>query len=182
MKNLRHFRGLLKEEPNIGRASHSPLGYDGEIDGSSSSIHDPSHKNTVRLLNAYLMSLSGKTIINPENVMKQLQTKLRLVGYHFDLPMVQSDPSSRGMGVADKQDGPKKPSQTPEKTQYNIGRTAYPLSYLGGRYGVLDQNHTIGKDDNIRRTNNGKGLNLVIQFTEVSGVIRIEAKIEETSE
>jgi len=109
-------------------------------------------------INAYLQQQTA-SYINPNNALNKIQRRLSTIGLVFTFP--KERPYVR--------------------TESNISITSesFPISYMGGRTGVLDANYNIGTDDNIRwRT--GYGLNLTVQYTLPSdgGLVTVVPRIE----
>lgn len=141
--NYQQFKKKL-EESSISRSfglnpTLSPLASDNAVDDVDTSLHNLDEKS-LNLLNAFLRGGGiPKVSINPENTVNHIRRKLLAIGLQF--------------------------SDKPVK-ETNSGSTIvkdYSLSYLGGRYGVLDNNHNIGFDDNIKHRI-GKSLKLKIEF------------------
>ena len=152
MKKFSDIRALNEHEgvgpyssgANLNHASHA-------IDGPDSSITDIAHPESIHKINAYLASLQIKPCIDPNYILGYIQRKLSIIGLFFKFP------KSR----------PYRPVADDEVSALNlveIQPEVFPISYMGGRFGVLDTNHTIGRDDGIRNRL-GKGLALHVSYS-----------------
>jgi len=154
MKKFTGIRTALNET-GVNNSSYrvGPLGQDNAVDTRDMAIFDVAHPEVIGRLNAYLGEAGSKPVIDPVSIVRQLQRKLSLVGLQFQIP------SGMLLGRARFDNG-----QVNQYGQKNSWREEYPLTYLGGRYGVLDTTGKIGYDDNISHRRMGQGLKLKIEY------------------
>ena len=126
MKKFNEIR-RIDEAPTYGlNPSVGTPGAEGNYDTVDVTLHDPSNLKTIERLNAYLLSANRTAYIDADWVIRQIKNKLVLFGYDFNVNSAPMD----------------LPFDKPVTMEY-------PIRFMGGRYGVLDQNYTIGFDDNI---------------------------------
>lgn len=155
--SIRVLAPIQEDADSIGFARSGPLGQENAVDSPDIAIWDVANNESINRINAYLSQASAKPTFDPGSVVRQIQRKLSIIGLQFILP---SNTMKRG-GNGAEQGFPANPNpatRTGEAWEEN-----YPLSFLGGRRGVLDNNYTIGKDDNISYRRGG-GLTLKIKY------------------
>ena len=155
---MKKFRHLRESENCFWNPAVGPLGHENAVDTADAAIHDIASPESIRLLNVYLGQATRRGAINPYDVLRTIQKKLSIVGLQFIMPSRILRQKATGYG----------PSQTyAANVQMGNGEISwnesYPLTYLGGRYGVLDRNYTVGSDDNIRHRT-GHGLTLRVRY------------------
>ena len=159
MKKFSDIRSLTEHE-GCGPVTSGPGFHPGDhpIDGVDSNVFDIVHPESISKINAYLASLNYKPCIDPNYVLNYIQKKLSIIGLYFQFPKkrpyVIKKPSALSAPI-----GQPTPSYVIE-----INPEEFPLSYMGGRNGVLDNNGTIGKDDGIYHRL-GKHLKLRVTYT-----------------
>lgn len=115
-------------------------------------------EESISRINAYLQQ-QIVSYINPNNALNKIQRRLSTIGLVFTFP--------------------KERPYVRTESSLSITSESFPISYMGGRTGVLDANYNIGTDDNIRwRT--GYGLKLSVQYTLPSdgGLVTVSPRIE----
>ncbi len=146
-------------------------GGDNAVDTPDAAVFDVGHPDTLRRLNAYLSSAAARSAIDPYSILKQIHRKLSIVGLQFAIP--SSKLNSKFPGNRQNTDWYKKavgklaggvPSSNPMAEDPNRWTEEYTLTYLGGRYGYLNNEGEIGYDDNIRHRL-GHGLKLRVEYT-----------------
>jgi hypothetical protein len=146
-------------------------GGDNAVDTPDVSVFDVGHPDTLRRLNAYLSSAAARTAIDPYSILKQIHRKLSIVGLQFSIPSAKLN--SKFPGNKQNTDWYKKaagnlaggaPTAKTMSEDPNRWTEEYPLAYLGGRYGYLNNEGDIGYDDNIRHRL-GHGLKLRVEYT-----------------
>lgn len=151
MKKFAEIR-KLKEDYGVPMYRTGPVSSDNAADTVDIASFDFGNPKVIEKLNAFLGSAAAKPVIDPQYVLRDIQRKLSIVGLQFNIP---TTPTSR------------------ENLPTNI-----PLTWLGGRQGVLDTNYTIGKDDGITHKF-GKGLSLKIEYApQITGLTTVIPKIE----
>lgn len=161
---------------NYSTAS-SQLPYnDNSVDSIDASVFDIAKPGSIQRLNAFLSTFSNKRFIDPNYALKRIQNKLGIVGLHFSFPPTRpykyrylntnpSIPATTGINITDNE------------VEVSIDTEKFPLSYLGGRYGVLDDKYTVGHDDGISHRV-GKPLTLQVSYyLSNNGLVSITAKI-----
>jgi hypothetical protein len=160
MKRYRDLREQLNEDSESYYDAHyrvGPLGGNNEVDQADAAIFDLGRPESVRRINAYLGAAGAKPVLDPNSVLRQIQRKLSIIGLQFSIPTSELGSRARyGFdGETQQDDG-------------GVGTTTreYPLSYLGGRFGMLDNTGKFGYDDNIsHRLGHGLKLRIVFQNT-----------------
>jgi hypothetical protein len=144
-----------------------PLGGNNEVDQADAAIFDLARPESVRKINAYLGAAGAKPVLDPNSVLRQIQRKLSIIGLQFSIPSSDLQSRSRyGFEEKETDDGG-------EGTKVS----EYPLTYLGGRFGVLDNTGKIGYDDNISHRL-GHGLKLRVEFVnQQTGMTSVVPKI-----
>lgn len=157
MKRFRDLREHLAEDSESyydAKYRVGPLGGNNEVDQPDAAIFDLARPESVRRINTYLGAAQAKPVLDPNSVLRQIQRKLSIIGLQFTIPT--SDLGGRArFGTNPPDDG-------------GVGTTTreYPLSYLGGRFGMLDNTGKFGYDDNIsHRLGHGLKLRVVYQNT-----------------
>jgi hypothetical protein len=171
MKKFRDLRENLNEDSESyydARYRVGPLGGNNEVDQSDAAIFDLARPGSVRRINSYLGAASAKPALDPNSVLRQIQRKLSMIGLQFSIPT--SDLSSRARygfdGETEEDDGGE-----------GVTVREYPLTYLGGRFGVLDDSGKIGYDDGISHRL-GHGLKLRVEYvTQNTGSTLVIPKI-----
>jgi hypothetical protein len=136
---------------NIGAYRSGPLGTNNEADDPEAAVFDLGKEGSIERINAFLGHVTDKPVIDVYSVVNRIFWKLSSIGLQFDIHRPES--------------------ATPGRP------TLYKLTYLGGRAGVLDQNFTVGTDDNISHRL-GHGLNLTLSYTtDPKGLTLVSAKI-----
>jgi hypothetical protein len=172
MKRYRDLREQLNEDSESyydAKYRVGPIGGNNEVDQADAAVFDLARPGTVRRLNVYLGAASAKPVLDPNGVLRQIQRKLSTIGLQFNIPT--SDLSSRARYGFD--------GQGELQDDGGVGTTVneYPLSYLGGRFGVLDNTGKIGYDDNISHRL-GHGLKLRVEYvTQNTGMTLVIPKI-----
>lgn len=176
MRKFSQLRAMLKEDSEAFaagfQASAAPLGGDNSTDTPDVPVFDVAHPESLRRINAFLGAASDKPAIDPDWVLRQIKSKLSIVGLQFNVQPShlgqQTRTSGRDtMGSNAGAQGGKQKAWTEE----------YDLKYLGGRYGVLDTSGKIGYDDNITHRV-GHGLKLKVQYTtEENHRVKIKAEV-----
>lgn len=163
---MKTFKQLREAENSFINPTVGPLGSENAVDTPDAAIFDVASPESIRLLNVYLSQVArGEPSFNPYDRVRMVQKKMSTVGLNFTLPHrlgnKNLDLSARIKGSLMGQ-----------------WKEVYPLSYLGGRTGVLDRMHTIGTDDNISHRT-GYGLMMVAKFTSYGddGNINLSMKI-----
>jgi hypothetical protein len=156
MKKFRDLRQNLTEDSESyydAKYRVGPLGGNNEVDQADAAIFDLARPESVRRINTYLGAAGAKPVLDPNGVLRQIQRKLAIIGLQFSIPT--SDLGGRARYGFD---------QKGDIDDGGVGTTVkeYPLSYLGGRFGVLDNMGKIGYDDNISHR---LGHGLVLQVT-----------------
>jgi hypothetical protein len=168
MKRYKDLREKLNEDSESyydAKYRVGPLGGNNEVDQADVAIFDLARPDNVRRINTYLGAAGAKPVLDPNSVLRQIQKKLSMIGLQFSIPTSDLGGRSR-YGTNDVPDGG-------EGTTTN----EYPLSYLGGRFGVLDNTGKIGYDDNIsHRLGHGLKLRVVYQDTP-NGMTTVVAKV-----
>jgi len=168
MKRYKDLREKLNEDSESyydAKYRVGPLGGNNEVDQADAAIFDLARPDNVRRINTYLGAAGAKPVLDPNSVLRQIQKKLSMIGLQFSIPTSDLGGRSR-YGTNDVPDGG-------EGTTTN----EYPLSYLGGRFGVLDNTGKIGYDDNIsHRLGHGLKLRVVYQDTP-NGMTTVVAKV-----
>lgn len=160
MKRYRDLREQLNEDSESyydAKYRVGPLGGNNEVDQADAAIFDLGRPESVRRINAYLGAAGAKPVLDPNSVLRQIQRKLSIIGLQFSIPT--SELGSRARYGFDAQT---------EKDDGGTGTTTreYPLSYLGGRFGMLDNTGKFGYDDGIsHRMGHGLKLRIVFQNT-----------------
>jgi len=148
-------------ESPVYSTSSSRLPYnDGAVDGIDASVFDVGKPESIQRLNAFLSTFSGKRYIDPNYALKQVQTKLGIVGLNFTYHPTRPYKFDTGSGASTSISAP---SGAPS-TFLSIDTETFPLTYMGGRYGVLDDKYTVGTDDGISHRL-GKPLSLKVQYS-----------------
>lgn len=157
MKKFKDLRTQINEDSESyydAKYRVGPIGGNNEVDQPDAAIFDLARPESVRRINTYLGAAEAKPVLDPNSVLRQLQRKLSIIGLQFTIPT--SDLGGRARyGMSTPDDG-------------GVGMTTreYPLSYLGGRFGVLDNSGKFGYDDNIsHRLGHGLVLRIVYQDT-----------------
>lgn len=115
-------------------------------------------EEAIARINAYLEK-QHTPYINPNNALNKIQRRLATIGLTFTFP-------------------PKRP-YIKENNGISISNESFPISYFGGRTGVLDNNYTIGTDDNIRwRTGYGIKLNVSYSMSGGGGAVMVLPRLE----
>jgi hypothetical protein len=168
MKRYKDLREKLNEDSESyydAKYRVGPLGGNNEVDQADAAIFDLARPDNVRRINTYLGAAGVKPVLDPNSVLRQIQKKLSMIGLQFSIPTSDLGGRSR-YGTNDVPDGG-------EGTTTN----EYPLSYLGGRFGVLDNSGKIGYDDNISHRL-GHGLKLRVVFQDMpNGMTTVVAKV-----
>jgi hypothetical protein len=171
MKRYRDLREQLNEDSESyydAKYRVGPLGGNNEVDQADSRIHDVAHPGTVRRINTYLGAAGAKPVLDPNSVLRQIQRKLSIIGLQFSIP--SSDLQSRSRYGFDEKSLPVDTNDTNKTSEY-------PLTYMGGRFGVLDNSGKIGYDDGISHRL-GHGLKLQVKFeTAPNGMTSVMPKI-----
>lgn len=179
MKSFDQFRKLkpISEDGDQAYGSiyrNTAPGGDNAVDTPDAAVFDVGHPDTLRRLNAYLSTAAAKSAIDPYSILKQIHRKLSIVGLQFPIP--SSKLNSKFPGNRQNTDWYKKATgklaggvptsnpSTPVSEDPNRWTEEYALSYLGGRYGYLNNEGDIGYDDNIRHRL-GHGLKLRVEYT-----------------
>ena len=171
MKRYRDLREQLNEDSESyydAKYRVGPLGGNNEVDQADAAIFDLARPESVRRLNAYLGAAKAKPVLDPNSVLRQIQRKLSIIGLQFSIPTSELGSRARY--------GFNEPN---EPDDGGTGETVrdYPLTYLGGRFGVLDNTGKIGYDDNISHRL-GHGLKLRIQYvSQPSGMTMVNPSI-----
>lgn len=157
MKRFKDLREQLNEDSESyydAKYRVGPLGGNNEVDQADSRIHDLAHVGTIRRINTYLGAAGAKPVLDPNSVLRQIQRKLSIIGLQFSIPT--KDLGSRARYGFDEKG---------EVDDGGVGTTVseYPLTYMGGRFGVLDNTGKIGYDDGISHRL-GHGLKLQVKF------------------
>lgn len=162
------------ESPYGNRARVNSIGNDGAIDDVP--LFDIAHPETIMRLNAYLLSSTKEATADPYTLLKHLQRKLFIVGLQFHLTPGRNG----GMGSKSKYIQSKATGDTMGFPAVNgEWEELYPLSYMGGRFGVLDNSYKIGYDDNIsHRVGHGLRLRVRYLLSSMSGLVTVTPKIE----
>jgi hypothetical protein len=156
---MKRYRDLREDsEGGYGQTARvGPLGGNNEVDQADSHIHDIARAGTVDRINRYLGAAAAKPTLDPNSTLRQIQRKLSIIGLQFSIPT--SDLASRSRYGFDGTGTPEPKSTAESKS------SEYPLTYLGGRFGVLDTSGKIGYDDGISHRL-GHGLKLRVEFNE----------------
>lgn len=128
-----------------------PLDGDNSVDTPDIGIFDVSNPEAIDRINAFLGSAAARPVIDPWSVLRQVHKKLSMIGLQFKIP-----PAAIKGRNFNAPSGPIKHGKN--------WTEEYQLTYLGGRFGVLDNQYTIGYDDNIKHRA-GYGLTLKIEYT-----------------
>lgn len=156
------------EAPYDARYRVNPIGGNNEVDQADLAIFDLARPESISKINAFLGAAGAKPVIDPNGVLRHIQRKLSILGLQFSIPT--ADLSSRARYGFDN-------NKSMVGTNESKYTREYPLSYLGGRFGVLDDNYNIGYDDNISHRL-GHGLKLQVEFiTQQSGMTTVIPKI-----
>ena len=170
MKRFKDLREQLNEDSESyydAKFRVGPLGGNNEVDQADSRIHDVAHPGTIKRINTYLGAAGAKPVLDPNSVLRQIQRKLSIIGLQFSIPT--SDLQSRSRYGFDEKSIP-----TEEETKKV---SEYPLTYMGGRFGVLDNTGKIGYDDGISHRI-GHGLKLQVSFENApNGMTTVYPKI-----
>ena len=157
MKKFKDLRTQLNEDSESyydAKYRVGPIGGNNEVDQTDAAIFDLARPESVRRINTYLGAAESKPVLDPNSVLRQIQRKLSIIGLQFTIPA--SDLGSRARyGFTPQDDG-------------GVGTTTreYPLSYLGGRFGMLGNDGKFGYDDNIsHRLGHGLTLRIMYQNT-----------------
>lgn len=170
MKRFRDLREQLNEDSESyydAKYRVGPLGGNNEVDQADSRIHDVAHPGTIKRINTYLGAAGAKPVLDPNSVLRQIQRKLSIIGLQFSIP--SSDLQSRSRYGFDERSIP---------TDENSKKVSeYPLTYMGGRFGMLDTSGKIGYDDGISHRL-GHGLKLQVAFENAAnGMTTVMPKI-----
>lgn len=166
--NLKQKLAEDSEAPYDARYRVNPIGGNNEADQADLAIFDLVRPESIAKINAYLGAAGAKPVLDPNSVLRQIQRKLSIIGLQFGIPT--KDLSSVANSSRDN---------VPAIAGQNESKIArdYPLSYLGGRFGVLDNDYNIGYDDNISHRL-GHGLMLHVEFvTQQTGMTLVIPKI-----
>ena len=177
MKNFSDLRNQILNEDSEGNANCVGNAYPGVMgDGQAADApdvasFDVAHPLAIKRLNAYIGAAASKAVIDPISVLRTIQRKLAVVGLQFIIP------PSLLIAVASKNNSTSTvggPNVVPQDgTEHS-----FPLTYLGGRYGVMDNNYNIGTDDNIsRRVGHGLTLNVKYYVNSGNNMITVKAQI-----
>ncbi len=179
MKKLRELRGRTELSENcwINNNPIGPLGIHNPVDSTEVGLHDVANPESIDRINAFLGASSAKSVIDPWMVIKQIQKKLAMVGLSFTLPKMSKISWEPEVAYKSAVEVGSKPKPVSTGRPGNSARMVFPLSYLGGRYGVLDNMMTIGKDDNISHRT-GHGISLLIDINKtIDGMSYVRCKI-----
>lgn len=164
MKAFKALRNVTEAHYSDAHYSVGPMGQDNSTDTPDVAVFDVGHPDSIRRINAYLGSAAAKPCIDPSSVLRQIQRKLAIVGLQFTIP------SRSWNGMA---------TNVPEAGKESV--TDYPLTYLGGRTGVLDNNYNIGSDDGMSHRTGAK-LRLRVKYvTQESGLTLVVPRIEQSA-
>lgn len=171
MKKFSDLRRKLSEDSEAPYAANfrvNPIGGNNEVDQADVAIFDVARPDSINRINTYLGAAKSKPVIDPHSVLRQIQRKLSIIGLQFSIPT--KDLSS--IAGASRDSVPAVSGQMESKTVRD-----YPLTYLGGRFGVLDDNYNIGFDDNISHRL-GHGLMLRVEYVvQESGMTLVVPRI-----
>ena len=87
MKRFSDIRVINEHEgvgPFTSGANLRPV--DTAIDGPDGNAFDISHPESIQRINAYLQSLSHKPCIDPNYVLRFIQSKMAILGFYFNYP------------------------------------------------------------------------------------------------
>ena len=120
-----------------------------DVEAGVHQIQDPAMLNR---LNGFVEAIGAKPYINPYYAINRLWTQLQAIGITFDPSLA--------------------------KFAAPTGNVELPLTQFGGRYGFVDMDGVVKKDDGISGRVPG-GLKLVIQYVSMKGLTTLNAKIEQ---
>jgi hypothetical protein len=165
MKKFSDIRSLSEHE-GVGPYTSGPGLHpvDHAIDGTDSSVFDVVQPESIAKINAYLASLNYKPCIDPNYILGYIQRKLSIIGLYFQFPKKRPYVVKKPQVATNAYPTNTYPG-TPSYT-IEINPEEFPLSYMGGRIGVLNNTGTIGKDDGIYHR---LGKHLKIRITYSSG-------------
>jgi len=167
---MRSFKDFKSEANKVAQIQEDVVGGDislagnarvGPMDGPISAddvevgahnVHDPS---VLDRINSFVGAMGDKPYINPYYAINRLWTKLQTIGISFNVDDV--------------------------KFEDEKGKISLPLSQYGGRYGFVDMDGIVKQDDGISGRLPG-GLNLVITYVKIKGLVTMEAQIEHGKE
>lgn len=156
MKKFKNLREQINEDSESyydAKYRVGPIGGNNEVDQPDAAIFDLARPESVRRINTYLGAASKKPTIDPNSVLRQIQRKLAIIGLQFSIP-------TRDLGARSRYGFDQKGDIDDGGT--GVTTRDYDLTYLGGRFGVLDNTGKIGYDDNIsHRLGHGLALRVV---------------------
>lgn len=172
MKKFKNLRSQIVEDSESyydARYRVGPIGGNNEVDQPDAAVFDLGRPDSVRRINTYLGAAQAKPTLDPNSVLRQIQRKLSIIGLQFSIPT--SELASRARYGFNNE------GETTDDGGVGTTVNEYPLAYLGGRFGVLDNTGKIGYDDNISHRL-GHGLKLRVEYvTQNTGMTLVIPKI-----
>ena len=137
----------IEESSYTPKAQVGPVETDNAVDTPDINIGNLSTES-LQQLNAYVGSIAYRDYMNPRTALEGLARKLSIVGLHFE----------------------------PNAGLIETAIEEYPLSFMGGRYG-MDIDGEVKEDDGIE-PKIGHGLKLIVRYESLNnGLTSVNAEI-----